>query len=265
MRVLTESEASTEDIVVSAFSGVLSVVLNRLAKRNALDHATHVRLDRIFDDFEADPSLSVAVISSACPSAFCSGQDLSEVASGTPLAFPKGGFAGLTSRRRTKPLIAAVNGPAHGGGFELAMACDVIVASRSAHFSLPEIRVGLAPLAGGIQRLVRAVGYHRAMAVMLLGQQVSAQQAQAWGIVAELVEGDPVPRASALAAELGRNSPLAIAAVIEAAQHGLTDPLSDSIDAAWKLDAVSELLASAHPVEGARAFLGRRAPDWSGR
>jgi crotonobetainyl-CoA hydratase len=252
-----------EDILVSKEGGICSITLARIGQKNALNYSAHERLDGIFTDFENDPDLGVAIISSACAKVFCAGQDLKEFAESNKLEFPPGGFGGLTSRLLRKPVIAAVDGLALGGGFELAMACDIVVASSSARFGLPESLVGLAPLAGGIQRLIRAVGHQRAMAIMMTGRRIPADEALSWGLVNEVVDDQPLVAARRWADDILKSSPLAIAAIKQIAAHSLEEPLWKTVQSVWEQPAVADLLGSDHPSEGARAFIGRRAPEWS--
>nr|WP_256575948.1 enoyl-CoA hydratase-related protein [Bradyrhizobium sp. CCGUVB23] len=144
------------------------VTIDRPEAQNALNAVCHFELEEVFDKFSADDEQWVAIITGAGPKAFCAGHDLKQQAAGGGLATPPKGFGGLTKRfDLAKPVIAAVNGVAMGGGFEIALACDVVVASENAVFALPEPRVGLAALAGGIQRLPREIGLKRAMGMML--------------------------------------------------------------------------------------------------
>src|SRR6187455_1961399 len=153
------------------------VTINRPEVMNALHSEAHWELDGVWNEFAADPELWVGIITGAGARAFSAGNDLKVQAAGRRGPRPRTGFAGLTSRfDLTKPLIAAVNGVAMGGGFEIALACDVIVASENAVFALPEPRVGLAALAGGLHRLPRAIGVKRAMAMILTARRVSAHE-----------------------------------------------------------------------------------------
>src|SRR5499425_3028326 len=165
---------------------VTIVTLSRPEVYNALHIEAHFELNKVFDDFSADPEQWVAVVTGAGDKAFCAGNDLKWQAAGGKRGWDKGGFAGLTSRFDCdKPIIAAVNGVAMGGGFEIALACDLIIASENATFALPEPRVGLAALAGGMHRLPRKIGLARALPLMLTGRRFGARDALAWGVAAE--------------------------------------------------------------------------------
>ena len=150
------------------------VTLSRPEVYNALHTDAHFELNKVFDDFSADPEQWVAIVTGAGDKAFCAGNDLKWQAAGGKRGWDKGGFAGLTSRFDCdKPIIAAVNGVAMGGGFEIALACDLIIASENAMFALPEPRVGLAALAGGLHRLPRQIGLKRAMGMILTARHVT--------------------------------------------------------------------------------------------
>ena len=154
---------------------LLIVTINRPERMNALHPPANFELEGIFNDFAADPDLWVAIITGAGDRAFSAGNDLRWQAEGNKLEVPATGFAGLTARfDLAKPVIAAVNGVAMGGGFEIALACDLIIASDNAKFALPEPKVGLAALAGGLHRLPRQIGVKQAMGMILTGRQVPA-------------------------------------------------------------------------------------------
>ena len=179
------------------------VTLSRPEVYNALHTDAHFELNKVFDDFSADPEQWVAIVTGAGDKAFCAGNDLKWQAAGGKRGWDKGGFAGLTSRFDCdKPIIAAVNGVAMGGGFEIALACDLIIASENATFALPEPRVGLAALAGGLHRLPRQIGLKRAMGMILTARHVSAKEGQELGFVNEVV---PQGEALAAARALGRD------------------------------------------------------------
>src|ERR1700742_4532986 len=169
--------------------GRLTVVtLNRPEVMNALHADAHEELAHVFDDFAADPEQWVAIVTGAGDRAFSAGNDLKGTAAGGRKPWPASGFAGLPARfDLDKPVIAAVNGVAMGGGFEIALACDLIIASDQAKFALPEPRVGLAAAAGGMQRLSRQIPLKKAMGMMLTGRHVPAQEAYELGFVTAVV------------------------------------------------------------------------------
>ena len=179
------------------------VTLSRPEVYNALHIDAHFELNKVFDDFSADPEQWVAIVTGAGDKAFCAGNDLKWQAAGGKRGWDKGGFAGLTSRFDCdKPIIAAVNGVAMGGGFEIALACDLIIASENATFALPEPRVGLAALAGGVHRLPRQIGLKRAMGMILTARHVSAKEGLELGFVNEVV---PAGRSAGGGRTLGRD------------------------------------------------------------
>lgn len=248
--------------------GRLTVVtLNRPEVMNALHSPAHFELHRVFDDFANDPEQWVAIVTGAGDRAFSAGNDLKWQAAGGRRDWPESGFAGLTLRTDLdKPLIAAVNGIAMGGGFEIALACDLIVAAEGAVFALPEPRVGLAALAGGLHRLPRAIGLKRAMGMILTGRRVSAAEGKELGFVNEVVPAaDLMPAARRLAAQILELSPMSIRASKQTVLRGLDEP---SLGAAMKnqaaYPAVMAMRASKDVVEGPLAFSEKRPPRWSG-
>jgi crotonobetainyl-CoA hydratase len=176
------------------------------------------------------------------------------------------GFGGLTARfDLTKPVIAAVNGVAMGGGFELALACDIVVASDSAVFALPEPRVGLAALGGGIQRLPHEIGLKRIMGLMLTGRRILAEEAFVLGIVNEVVTGDVMEAARRWAGEILACSPMAVRATKDAVLRGLSSSVADGISDMWEYPAMRAMLAFEDAIEGPSAFATKRSPIWQGR
>ena len=199
------------------------ITINRPEVMNALHPPGNAELSECFDEFQTDPDLWVAIITGAGPRAFSAGNDLKYTAAGGDRsAAPKTGFAGLTSRfDLNKPVIAAVNGVAMGGGFEIALACDLIIAAENARFALPEVRVGLAALAGGVHRLPRTIGPKRAMGMILTGRHVSAQEGYELGFVNEVVpEGQALVGARRWAEEILAVSPMSVRASKQALYLG---------------------------------------------
>lgn len=241
------------------------ITLNRPESFNALNAAAHEELAQAFDQFQADDEQWVAIITGAGEKAFCAGHDLKQQASGGGLVTPKAGFGGLTARfNLNKPVIAAVNGIAMGGGFELALACDLIIASENAVFALPEPKVGLAALAGGIQRLPQVIGLKRSMGILLTGRRVSAQEGYDLGFVNE-VTTEPVLRAAKRwANDILSCSPLSIRATKQAVLKGFQTSVEHAMSDQWKYDAMQNMLESEDAVEGPRAFAEKRVPQWKG-
>jgi enoyl-CoA hydratase/carnithine racemase len=242
------------------------VTINRPEVMNALHYMANQELSDAYDKFAADPDLWVAIITGAGPRAFSAGNDLKYTAAGGDRsAAPKTGFAGLTSRfDLNKPVIAAVNGVAMGGGFEIALACDLIIAAENARFALPEVRVGLAALAGGVHRLPRTIGPKRAMGMILTGRHVSAQEGYDLGFVNEVVpEGQALVGAHRWAAEILAVSPMSVRASKQALYLGLEQGGIAGAEAV-RYSAVAEMAASQDYIEGPRAFAEKRTPNWKG-
>jgi enoyl-CoA hydratase/carnithine racemase len=248
---------------------ILTVTINRPERMNALHHLANSEIAGVFDEFATDPDLWVAIITGEGERAFSAGNDLkyqAEEAGGALEAGPKTGFAGVTARYDCdKPIIAAVNGVAMGGGFEIALACDLIIASTNAVFALPEPKVGLAALAGGIHRLPRQIGLKRAMGMMLTGRRVSAEEGERLGFVNEVVQpGDLMAAARRWADQIVECAPLSVRATKQAAMRGLRHGLIEDA-MAEKYPAIQTLFKSEDFVEGPLAFAQKRAPKWKGR
>src|SRR6202041_4032572 len=214
--------------------GPLTIVtLDRPEVLNALHPPAHTELAEVFDVFAEDRDQWVAIITGSGERAFSAGDDLKYRAAGSAMSIPDSGFGGIARRfDLDKPLIAAVNGIAMGGGFEIALACDIIIAAETAVFALPEPRVGLAALAGGLHRLPRAIGLKRAMGMILTGRRVSAREGLELGFVNEVVApGELMAAAKRWAALIAECSPMSIRASKQAVLSGLDEP---SLEAALK-------------------------------
>ncbi len=257
-----------EFVKVDRNGPITTITLNRPDVMNALHSPAHFELAEVFDAFAADPDQWVGIVTGAGERAFSAGNDLKHQAGGGKMGSPPSGFAGLTSRfDLNKPLIAAVNGVAMGGGFEIALACDLIIASEAAVFALPEPRVGLAALAGGLHRLPRQIGLKRAMGMILTGRRVSAKEGEALGFVNEVVApGELMAAAERWAKLICECSPMSIRASKEAILKGLDEPtLEAAIKGQGRYEAVAALFKSEDLVEGPLAFSQKRAPVWKGR
>jgi enoyl-CoA hydratase/carnithine racemase len=261
---------SYDHVIYEKRGHVAYVTLNRPERMNALDAHSHVELIEVFDDFEADDDAWVAVITGAGDRAFCAGNDLKATAqasaNGERHAGPGARFAAITRGYHCpKPLIAAVNGVAAGGGFEIALACDVVLAARGATFGLPEPRVGMIAGAGGIHRLTRQIALKPAMGMLLTGRMVPADEGHRLGFVNEVVPADELPAAAQRWADaMLECSPLLLRLTKEAAQAGFGLAVDEAIARDWD-ERIPRMLASQDHLEGPRAFAQRRAPAWTGR
>jgi len=245
---------------------VLHVTLNRPQVLNALHPQAHFELAHIFDAFAADCELWIAVVRGAGDRSFCVGTDLKVRAEEGRDEYPPSGFAGLTHRfDLDKPVIAAVNGLALGGGLEIALACDLIVAAEHARFGFPEPRVGLAAMGGGVHRLVRQLPDKLAMGLLLTGRQISAHEAMAYGLVNEVVPLDKLDSAvQSWVEDMLACAPLALRATKQVAHRNLDYvTLAEAIRAEYP--AARKMLQSEDAAEGPRAFAGKRSPVWQGR
>ncbi len=245
---------------------VLKITLNRPKLLNALHPPAHHELGKVFDDFESDPELWVAVITGTGERAFCAGNDLKFQAANERLSMPESGFAGLTNRvSNHKPIIAAVNGLAMGGGFEIVLACDLVIAAEDAIFALPEPKVGLAAIAGGLHRLPRQIPLKHALGMILTGRRVPAAEGKELGFVNEVV-----PRAD-LMQEVQRwvdmileCAPLSIRASKQSVMGGLDiASLTDAMNAPF--DQLRAMVKSQDFREGPQAFVEKRKPNWQGK
>jgi enoyl-CoA hydratase len=245
---------------------VARVTLNRPRARNAIDGDVTARLEAIVAETEADPDVWVAVLTGAGGEAFCAGADLKEIAAGrgATLRTDRGGFAGFVFAQRDKPWIAAVNGVALGGGTELALACEAVVAAEQATFGLPEVTRGLVAGAGGLYRLPRAVPRNVALELVMTGEPLSARDAHRWGLVNRLVPAHDVQQAALeLARRIAHNAPLAVRESLRIARqaHDLGESELQSCSTA----ALRRMAATDDLKEGLRAFVEKRAPRWTAR
>jgi enoyl-CoA hydratase/carnithine racemase len=241
------------------------VTINRPEVMNALHPPCHEELASIVADFEADDGSWVMVLTGAGDKAFSAGNDLKWTAKHGVPKLPKGGFAAITRRFDiVKPIIAAVNGFALGGGFEIALACDIIVAAEHARFGVPEPKVGLMAAAGGVHRLPRHIPLKIAMGMMLTGRHITAAEAARLGIVNEVVPAaELLAAAERWAKEINECSPLSVRASKEAALRGLHLSLEEAMST--NFPASEKLWSSEDAIEGPRAFADKRKPNWKGR
>jgi enoyl-CoA hydratase len=242
---------------------VLVITLNRPKLRNAVNVELAEALSLALEKFDADPLLRVGVLTGAGGN-FCSGMDLKDFAQGRWPFLPDRGFAGMTQRPPTKPLVAAVEGYALAGGFEIALACDLLVASADARFGLPEVRRGLAAVAGGLMRLPVKLPRAKAMELALTGRMMDAAEAQESGLLNRLVPaGTALDAALQLAGEIAANAPLAVVASKQVVLHSRSWSEMDMFD---RQEAFAGAIRfSQDALEGARAFAEKRQPVWQGK
>lgn len=246
--------------------GDLAVItLNRPERRNAVDAAMTAQLREAIDRLEGDAHARVGILTGAGDKAFCAGMDLKAFAAGEGAAIieGRGGFAGFTAYPRTKPVIAALNGAALGGGCEIVLACDLVVAAEGAVLGLPEVKRGLFAASGGALRLPAMIPRVRAMELLLTGDAIDAAAARELGLVNRVVPaGQLLEEARALARRVSANAPLSIQATLAVARAatGPSEALWSACDSEWYRIARSE-----DAREGPAAFAGKRPPRWQGR
>lgn len=245
---------------------VALVTIRRAEARNAVDGAVAAGLDRAVKAIEADPDLWTAILTGEGGVAFCAGADLKAVSAGRmqDLYTSDGQFAGFVKHPRSKIWIAAIEGFAMAGGFELALACDMIVASETSVFSLPEVTRGLVAAAGGVYRLPRAMPRALALELIATGDRLSAARATDLGFVNRLAApGEAVAEAIAFAERINRNAPIAVRESLGVARRAYD--LSDDALFALGLEAQDRVMTTEDFAEGPRAFVEKRAPQWKGR
>ncbi len=259
----------TSPIQTSRNGAILEVTINR-PKANAIDAATSRIMGDVFASFRDDPTLRVAILTGAGEKFFCPGWDLKAAAAGEApdSDYGVGGFGGLQQLPGlNKPVICAVNGLAFGGGFEIMISCDIIIAAEHATFALPEIRSGTVADAATI-KLPRRIPYHVAMELLFTGRTIDTKEAKQWGLINEVVPAaDLMARARAVAAQLAEGPPLVFAAIkeIDRETSHLTVHQAFDMVTKRKLPTVDKLYSSDDQLEGARAFAEKRKPVWKGQ
>ena len=242
------------------------VTIHRPDARNAINGAVTDAMRSIVARVEADPDIWIAILTGEGGRAFCAGADLKEVSEGgmNRLIDPAAGFAAFVHAKRSKVWIAAVNGAAVAGGFELALACDMIVASDDTHFALPEVKRGLVAAAGGVYRLPRTLPRAIAFEMIATGEPLPAARALEMGLINQVVpKAEVIPAACALARRIVANAPIAVRESLNVARRAFDE--TDSALNQLSLAAQDEIMKTEDFAEGPRAFIEKRAPRWLGR
>jgi enoyl-CoA hydratase len=253
----------SDEVLTEERDGVLIVSLNRPQARNAVNEALATAVGEAMERLDESPELRVGVITGT-GGTFCAGMDLKAFVRGEHPIVEGRGFAGLVERPPAKPLIAAVEGYALAGGFEIVLACDLVVAAEGSSFGIPEVKRSLVAAGGGLLRLPRRIPYHQAMELALLGNHVPAPRMAEFGLVNRLVpNGQALDAALQLAAEIAANGPLSLIA----SKRIVVESKDWTEEEAWaRQDAIARPVAtSADAVEGATAFAEKRPPVWQGR
>lgn len=253
----------SDEILLHDSDGILTITINRPAAKNAVNRAVAEGIARAVDLLDGRADLRVGILTGA-GGTFCSGMDLKGFLSGELPVIEGRGFGGLVERPPEKPLIAAIEGYALAGGFELSLACDLAVAAENARFGIPEAKRGLVAAAGGLVRLPRMAPYRVALELALTGEMIPAARAYELGLLNRIVPaGQALEGALALARAIVANGPLAVAA----SKRVMRDSASWSAEQMWSRQnaATSPIFASEDAREGAAAFAEKRAPNWKGR
>jgi enoyl-CoA hydratase/carnithine racemase len=258
--------AKLEFCTVEDEGRVRIVTLNRPEVLNALHSDAHLELEKVWDEFAARDDLWVGIVTGAGERAFSAGNDLKVQAAGKRGQGARTGFAGICNRfDLDKPLIAAVNGVAMGGGFEIALACDIIIAAENAIFALPEPRVGLIAGAGGVHRLPRMIPQKQALGMILTGRRVPAAEGKELGFVTEVVpQGQALAAAKRWAEMILECSPMAVRTSKQAVYRGMNEPtLRDALNTRYPMQ--DAMMKSEDYIEGPKAFAEKRKPNWKNR
>jgi enoyl-CoA hydratase len=259
---MSEGTGAPGPVLVETDGGVSVITINRPEARNAVNGAVARGIAAAMDELEAAAGLRAAVLTGA-GGTFCAGMDLKGFLTGDNPLDGGRGFGGIAHKPPAKPVIAAVEGYALAGGFEIALACDLIVASEEAQFGLPEVTRGLVAVAGGLLRLPRRIPYHVALEIALTGDRVPAARLHQAGLVSRLVPaGQALAEASKLAARIAANAPLAVAASKRIITESADWPAAEAFA---RQDEISRpVFSSADAMEGAAAFAEKRPPVWQG-
>ena len=244
---------------------VAIITINRPEARNAVNAEVARGVEDAIDRLEGDDSLWLGILTGV-PPVFSAGADLKEINAGRAgeLQTPRGGFAGITRRERSKPIIAAVDGPALAGGTEITLACDLIVASKTARFGIPEVKRSLVAAGGGLFRLPRKLPFNVAMELTLTGDPIDAERAHQFGLVNVLCEpGQALDKAKELAGRIEANAPVAV----RESRKVVYSAMTEDEETGWSLSAKAMAIAmgSEDMKEGLTAFIEKRPPNWSGK
>lgn len=247
---------------------VAVITINRPEARNAVNGVVATGIEEAIDRLEADDDAWVGILTGAPTEKgyiFCAGADLKEISvNPAALMTERGGFGGIVTRERTKPIIAAVDGPALAGGTEIVLSCDLVVASDTATFGIPEVKRNLVAGAGGLFRLPRKIPRNIAMECALTGDPISAERAAAFGLVNEVcAEGDALATAQALAARVTKSAPLAV----RESRRIILEATDQPDEIGWRLsgEGMAKMFATEDFGEGINAFIEKRDPVWKGR
>ena len=251
-----------DEVLIEVDDAVAVITINRPEARNAVNGAVSAGIAAALEDLDARRDVRVLILTGA-GGTFCAGMDLKGFLTGdNPLAGGRG-FGGITERPPAKPVIAAVEGYALAGGFELVLSCDLVVASEAAKFGLPEVTRGLAAGAGGLVKLHHRIPYHRAMELVLTGDRVPASELREAGLISKVVPaGEALTAARELAARVAANAPLAVVASKRVIVESATWPAGEEF--ARQGEVLSTVFGSADAMEGAAAFAEKRPPVWRG-
>ena len=263
MSSAADSSAASGDVLVRRENGILIVTINRPDQRNAVNGGVCSGIAGALDLLDSSPDLRVGVLNGN-GSAFCAGMDLKAFAAGEQVRDPSRGFGGIVERPPAKPLIAAVEGWALGGGFEIVLACDMVTAGKGARFGLPEVRRGLAARGGGVFRLPRRLPHALAMELIVTGAPLDAARAEQFGLVNRLVDdGQALTAALELAAQIAANAPMSVRASKAVALESGDWPLAEGFQRQRAY--LEPVFASQDAAEGVAAFRERRDPVWQDR
>lgn len=267
---MSQMEAGVPAVLTERRGHVMIITINRPAARNAINGAVSIALGDAIAEAQRDPEVWVVVLTGAGDKSFCAGADLKALSRGENIGHPdqpKWGFAGYVRHFIDKPTIAAVNGTALGGGTELALASDLVIAGESANFGLPEVKRGLIAAAGGVFRIVDQLPRKVALAMLFTGEPITSREALRWGLINEVVpDGTELDAALALAARITVNAPLAVQASKRVAV-GADDGAVPADDPGWSRTRreVATVFATEDAMEGPLAFAQKRAPVWKAR